>query len=76
MGCIRKKFQKKQREHPTILSAKKQININANKVSRNVDRINMLNASIEKTKTQTQVLNTYIDSVEEINSEAEAVLNQ
>ncbi len=59
-----------------IASNKKQITINTNKISRNKDRANLLSASIEKTKTQTQVLASYIDSVDEINSEAEAVLNE
>ena len=59
-----------------IAASKKQITINTNKISRNKDRANLLSASIEKTRTQTQVLASYIESVDEINAEAEAVLNE
>jgi chromosome segregation ATPase len=49
---------------------KTQIDINNRKTARNIDTINLLNASIEKTRTQTQVLNSYIDTVNQINDEA------
>lgn len=52
----------------------KTININNSKISRNSDDINLLNASIEKTETQREVLTSYIENVNEINSEAEAFL--
>ncbi len=52
----------------------KTVNINNNKISRNADDINLLNASIEKTETQREVLTSYIENVNEINSEAEAFL--
>ena len=53
---------------------KTQIDINNRKTARHIDTINLLNASIEKTRTQTQVLNSYIDTVNQINDEAAGFL--
>jgi chromosome segregation ATPase len=55
-------------------SNSKTVGINNNKISRNADEINLLNASIEKTEAQKEVLTSYIDNVNEINSEAESFL--
>lgn len=52
----------------------KTVNINNNKLSRNADNINLLNASIEKTENQREVLTAYIENVNEINAEAESFL--
>ncbi|RKX78581.1 MAG: hypothetical protein DRP87_05870 [Spirochaetes bacterium] len=54
----------------------KKIEINQNKIQRNTDTVNLLNAAIEKTRNQTQVLSSYIDSVNEMLNEAEAVLKE
>lgn len=53
----------------------KQMGINTTKIARNTDTINLLAASIEKTKTQTEVLNSYIDTVNIINEEAAKFLS-
>lgn len=56
-------------------SNNKQIGINNKKIARNADTINLLTASIEKTRTQTEVLNSYIDTVNVINEEAAKFLS-
>jgi chromosome segregation ATPase len=54
---------------------KEQIDINNRKIARHIDTINLLNASIEKTRNQTQVLNSYINTVSDINDEATKFLD-
>ena len=56
-------------------SNNKQVGINNKKIARNTDTINLLTASIEKTRTQTEVLNSYIDTVNDINEEAAKFLS-
>ena len=57
-----------------MTSNSKTVSINNNKISRNSDEINLLNASIEKTETQKEVLTSYIENVNQINTEAESFL--
>jgi chromosome segregation ATPase len=55
---------------------KKQININNRKIARNIDTVNLLNASIEKTRTQQEMVDSYISTVKDINSEAAQFLDE